>query len=156
MDLGSGLRRALFMRNLRKAQEEPPEGSAPPLNLRVRYALRVLLREPGRAWPLPDLAVKVMIGPSRLFDLGTTMSRSGLAEVIWFEGARSIRLTELGAQEVPNILAQFRSQRPLVILVRSGPKAAAYAWIARRRDRAWRRQLRREQARQALDADAKH
>lgn len=153
--LGSNLRRALFMRNLRKAQEEPPEGSPPPLGLRVRYVLRLLLRDPGRSWPLPELSARVLISQSRLYDLGVAMTRPGLAEVVWFEGRRSIRLTALGVQEVPHILAQFRSQLPLVVLFRSGPRAAAFAWVSRRRNRAWQRQLRHRQAVRELEADAK-
>lgn len=153
MGLGNGLRRALFMRGLRKAQEEPPGGTAPQPGFRVRYALRVMLRDPGRTWPLGILSAKVMISQTRLYDLGVAMSRSGLAEVIWFEGQRSIRLTAQGIEEVPKVLAQFRSQRLIVILFRDGPRAAGYALVTRRRDRAWRREL--KQADAAQDPDTK-
>ena len=154
MGLGSGLRRALFMRSVRKAQEEPPGGGAPPVNLRVRYALRLLLRDSDKPWPLPTLSYTVLISQPKLYELGTTMSMAGLAEVIWFEGKRSIRLTELGMQEVPNILSQYRSQRLIVILFRDGPRAAGYAWVTRRRDRAWRRAMKHGENAQELEAKA--
>ena len=151
MGLGSGLRRALFMRGLRKAQEEPPGGAAPQLGFRVRYVLRIMLREPDRTWPLALLSAKVMISQARLYDLGVAMSRSGLAEVVWFEGRRSIRLTAQGIEEVPNLLAQFRSQRLIMILLRNGPRAAGYALVTHRRDRAWRRGLKQGNATQDPD-----
>src|ERR1700722_14118440 len=90
--LGSNLRRALFMRNLRKAQGEPPGGEGMQPGLRVRYMLRLLLRDSERPWPLPTLSFTVLISPPKLYDLGTAMSRAGLADVIWFEGKRWMRL----------------------------------------------------------------
>lgn len=143
------------MRNLRKAQGEPPGGEVPQPNLRVRYMLRLLMRDSERPWPLPTLSLTVLISPAKLYDLGTTMSQVGLAEVIWFEGKRSIRLTELGMQEIPNILSQYRSQRLIMVLFRDGPRAAGYVLVTRHRDRVWRRAMKREQAAaQELDAKA--
>ena len=152
MGLGSGLRRALFMRGVRKAQEEPPGGPAPQLTLRVRYALRLMLRKPDRAWPLVELSARAMISQPALFDLGVAMGRTGLADLLWFEGNRSIRLTGLGIEEVPNLLAQFRSQNLIMILIRDGPRAAGYAWVTRHRDRVWRREFKRANAAREIDA----
>jgi len=152
MGVGAGLRRALFMRSLRKVQEEPPEWAAPPINRRMRRMLRMMVRTSDRAWPLPILSAKYLISQSVLYQLGTSLGVAGLAEVTWISGRRCMRLTELGIQEIPGILATYRSQRLIMILLRSGPRSAAYVWAVRRRDRAWRKAAARE--RESPDADA--
>lgn len=150
--LVDGLRRGLFMRRVRKSQEDLPGGSAPEPTRPVRRALRVMLGSPGRTWPLADLAARARIGRATLFDLGVAMSRTGLAEVIWFEGDRSIRLTESGFAQVPDMLAQFSSQAPAVILFRDGPRAFGFAFVTRHRDRVWRRNFKRANAEREIDA----
>ena len=144
MGIGAGLRRALFMRAFRKAQEEPPDGGPPSINRRIRYMLRIMLRKPDQPWPLPILSAKVLVSQRDLYELGAAFSTAGLAEVIWIEGQRSMRLTDVGIQEFPHILASYRSQLLIMILLREGPRSARYAWIARHRDRKWRRELKRQ------------
>ena len=151
MGIGAGLQRALFMRAFRKAQEEPPDGSAPRINWRIRYMLRMMLRKPEQAWPLPILSVKVLINQQALYELGTAFSAAGLAEVTWIDGQRCMRLTDVGIQEFPGILALYRSQLLIMILLREGPRSARYAWVARHRDRKWQRQLKHEH--ESADSD---
>jgi hypothetical protein len=145
MGIGAGLRRALFMRSLRKAQEEPPDNVAPRINRRMRYMLRRMLHKPDQAWPLATLSSMALISQSRLYDLGVAFSTVGLAEVVWTDGKRCMRLTDLGAQDLPGILTLYRSQLLIAILLREGPRSAAYAWLTRHRDRVWRRAIKREQ-----------
>jgi len=154
MGLGEGIRRALFMRRVRKAQEELSGVGGPEINRRMRRALRVMLTSPGRAWPLNLLASKALISQKALYDLGKGLSAAGLGEVVWFDGLRCLRLTDLGVLEVPHILASYRSQYLVMILLREGPRSAGYAWVARHRDRKWRRALKREHDSAPPDADA--
>jgi hypothetical protein len=53
-------------------------------------------------------------------------------------------LTDYGVSEFPGILDLYRSQRPMIVLLRSGPRAAGILWWMRHRDRVWRRARKHE------------
>jgi hypothetical protein len=154
MGLWEGIRRALFMRRVRKAQYEWSGVGGPEINRRMRRALRVMLTGPDQTWPVSQLCSKALISQESLYELGKGLSSAGLGEVIWGNGVRVMRLTELGRQEVPRILASYQSQRLVMILLREGPRSAGYAWVARHRDRKWRRALKRGHGAAPPDADA--
>lgn len=139
------LRRALFLRRLRRArEEEPPPGAVPHLNLRERRLLRAMLRRPEEPWTLNAIWYTFLILPLTIVELGEALSAANLAYVRWIGGVRCLVLTEVGSRELPDILALYHSTRPLPMLLRHGPRAAAIAWLLRHRDRAWRRRRRRE------------
>jgi hypothetical protein len=131
-----GLRRALFMRRLRRMQEEEPlPGAVPP-------------------WSLNAIWYTFLILPVTTTELGEKLSAAYLANIRWVEGKRCLTLTEYGVGEFPAILDLYRSQRPLVVLLSRGPRAAGILWRMRHRDRVWKRRLKREQ-REARELRAK-
>jgi hypothetical protein len=139
------LRRALFMWRLRRQQEEDvPPGTVPHLNLRERRLLRAMLRRPEGPWTLNAIWYAYQIAPPAAVELGEQLSTANLAFVRWSGGVRCLALTEFGIGELPAVLALYQSTRPLPVLLRRGPRAAAAAWLTRRRDRAWRRRQRRQ------------
>jgi hypothetical protein len=139
------LRRALFMRRLRRRQEEEVlPGAVPHLNFRERRLLRAMLRRPDRPWSLNAIWYTYLILPLTVVEFGEQLSTANLAFVRWTGGVRCLVLTEFGISELPGILALYQSVRPLPVLLRHGPRVAGLAWLMRRRDRAWRRRRRRE------------
>jgi hypothetical protein len=136
----ANLRRALFMRALRQAQEEQPlPGSAPHLNLRQRRLIRAMLAHPERPWSLDAIWFTFLITPITVRELGEELTAANLANIRWVDGKRCLTLTEYGAGEFPGILALYRSQRPMIVLFRSGPRAAGILWMMRHRERVLRR-----------------
>jgi hypothetical protein len=140
----ASLRRAWFLRNLRRGDEEPPPGAAPRLNFRQRRMIRVMLANPGQEWTLTAICYIFLLMPAAVTELGEKLSAAGLASVVWVNGRRCLVISELGTAEFPLILALYRSQAPLVLLLRRGPKAAGVQWWLRHRDRVWRRARKRE------------
>ncbi|MBR7838345.1 hypothetical protein KDL01_34060 [Actinospica durhamensis] len=139
------LRRALFLRRLRRQQaEEVPPGAVPHLNFRERRLLRAMLRRADQPWSLNVISFTFLIPPLTVVELGERLSPANLAFVRWINGVRHLVLTEVGISELPGILELYRSVRPLPVLLRHGPRAAALAWLTRHRDRAWRRRRKRE------------
>jgi hypothetical protein len=142
MGLWRAVQRALFMFRLRRLNEsEEPEYGEVVLNLRLRRALRMMLREPERPWTMAEFAWVSMMSTVALQEVIDRLSRAALAEQVWIDRRRCVRLSEYGRQEVPEMLAAYRSQRLIVILLRDGPTAAQFAWAVRRRRRQWQRQL---------------
>jgi hypothetical protein len=136
----ANLRRALFMRQLRHAQEEQSlPGTAPHLNFRQRRLIRAMLAHPDRPWSLNAIWYAFLIMPDTMRELGEDLSAAGLANIRWIEGTRSLELTDYGVSEFPQILDLYRSQRPLIVLFQSGPRSAGILWWMRHRDRVWRR-----------------
>lgn len=140
LGLGRGVRRALFMRGLRNRGAQEPEFGEVELNLRMRRALRLMLREPERPWSMAEFNWVTLMGPIALQEVIDRLCAAALAEKAWVERRRCVRLSEYGRQEIPVMLAAYRSQRIVVILLRDGPRAARFAWAVRRRGRQWRRQ----------------
>lgn len=140
----ASLRRAWFLRSLRRRDEEPPPGAVPRLNLRERRMIRSMLAHPEQDWTLDAIWYSFLLPPVTVTELGGRLSAAGLASVVWANGKRCLVLSELGTAELPSILALYRSQAPLVVLVREGPKAAGLLWWLHHRDRVWRRARRRE------------
>ena len=139
------LRRALFLRRLRRSREEDvPPGAVPHLNRRERRLLRAMLRRPEEPWTLNAIWYTFLILPLTVVELGDRLSQANLAYVRWIGGVRCLVLTEVGAAELPDILALYQSSGPLPMLLRHGPRAAGVAWLLRHRDRAWRRRRRKE------------
>lgn len=143
----ASLRRAWFLRRLRGDDEEPPPGAVPRLNLRQRRMIRVVLAHPDQNWTLAVICYTFLLMPITVRELGEKLSAAGLASVVWVNGKRCLVISELGTAEFPSILALYRSQAPLAVLLRSGPKAAGVRWWLRHRDRVWRRARKRELAR---------
>ena len=142
----ANLRRAWFLRTLRSRDEEPPPGAVPPLNLRQRRMIRALLAHPEQKWTLDAIWYTFLLMPVTVTELGGKLSAAGLASVVWVDGRRCLVLSELGVSDFPAILALYRSQALLVVLLRSGPKTAGVLWWLRHRDRVWCRARKRELA----------
>lgn len=142
--LFASLRRAWFLRSLRGDDDEPPPGAAPRLNLRQRRMIRTILAHPGQDWSLTAIWYMFLLAPDSVTELGGKLSAAGLASVVWVNGRRCLVMSELGTAELPSILALYRSQTPLALLFRSGPKAAGVACWLHHRDRVWRRARKRE------------
>lgn len=140
----ANLRRAWFLRNLRRANEEPPPGSVPPLNFRQRRMIKTILKHPDQDWTLNTIWYLFLLMPITVIELGEKLSAAGLASVVWVRGKRCLVVSELGASDFPTILGLYRSQALLVVLLRDGPKAAGVMWLLRHRDRVWRRARKRE------------
>lgn len=144
-----GLRRALFMRRLRRMQEEEPlPGAVPHLSFQQRRLIRAMLAHPEQPWSLNAIWYTFLILPVSTTELGEKLSAAYLANIRWVEGKRCLTLTEYGVGEFPAILDLYRSQRPLVVLLSRGPRAAGILWRMRHRDRVWKRRLKREQREQ--------
>ena len=132
----ANLRRAWFLRRLRKRQEEEPlPGTVPRLDFRQRRLIRALLAHPERDWTLGAIWYTFLLMPMTVTELGEELGRANLAYVRWVEGRRCLALTEFGLEEFPGILELYRSQAPLPVLVRRGPRAAAIVWWIRHRER---------------------
>jgi hypothetical protein len=142
--LFASLRRAWFLRSLRGDEDEPPPGAVPRLNLRQRLMIRAILRHPDQNWTLNAIWYTFLLMPVTVAELGGKLSAAGLASVVWVNGKRCLVISELGTAEFPGILALYRSQNPVAVLLRSGPKAAGLLWLAHHRDRVWRRARKRE------------
>lgn len=143
MGMGRGLRSALSTRRRQKRRRallESDDGELE-LGLRLRRALRLMLREPGRPWPVREILWVSLMNPVRLQEAVDMLCKAAMAEVIWHDGVRCVRLSEYGLQEVPGLLADRRSQALVMILLRDGPRAARFTWAVRRRRRLWRREL---------------
>jgi uncharacterized membrane protein YgcG len=141
----ANLRRAWFLRNLHRRQEEEPlPGAAPHLNFRQRRLIKAMLAKPGEPWTLGVIWYTFLLLPMTVAELGEDLSQANLAYVRWIDGKRCLLLTEVGVAELPTVLELYRSQAPLLVLLRRGPRAAAVVWWLRHRDRKWRRRLRRE------------
>ena len=145
----TNLRRALFMRSLRRAQQEqPPPGTVPHLDFRQRRLIRALLAHPDAPWTLGAIWYTFLIMPITTRELGEELSAAGLASIRWIDGKRCLEISEYGVSEFPGILDLYRSQRPMIVLLRSGPRAAGILWWMRHRDRAQRRLLKKERKRE--------
>ena len=140
----ASLRRAWFLRRLRGDDEEPPPGAVPRLNLRQRLMIKAILSRPGQNWTIGAICYTFLLLPATVIELGEKLSAAGLASVVWVDGRRCLVISELGTAEFPSILELYRSRAPLVVLFRSGPKAAGVLWLLHHRDRVWRRTRKRE------------
>jgi hypothetical protein len=139
------LRRAWFMRQLRRAQEEQTlPGAVPHLDFGKRRLIRAMLVRPHAPWTLDAIARKFQISPIEMREFGEELSAANLANIRWIDGKRYLTLTEYGASELPGILDLYRSQRPMIVLLRSGPRAAGILWWMRHRDRVLRRAQKKE------------
>jgi hypothetical protein len=144
-DFLSSLRRALFMRRLRRAQEEQPlPGAVPHLSFRQRRLIRAMLARPQDPWTLNAIWYTFLIMPVTTTELGAELSAAYLANIRWIDGKRCLELTDYGVSEFPGILDLYRSQRPMIVLFRSGPRSAGILWWMRHRDRVWRRAQKHE------------
>jgi hypothetical protein len=141
----ANLRRAWFLRRLHRRQEEEPlPGAVPHLNFRQRRMIRALLAKPEQPWTLNAIWYTFLLLPMAVAELGDELSGANLAYVRWIDGKRCLLLTEYGVAEFPAVLELYRSQSPLVVLFRQGPKAAGLLCRLRHRDRVWRRKRRAE------------
>jgi hypothetical protein len=141
----TSLRRAWFMRQLRRAQEEQSlPGAVPHLNFRQRRLIRAMLARPDAPWTLDAIAYTFLLSPIIMREFGEELSTANLANIRWLNGKRCLTLTEYGVSEFPGILDLYRSQRPMIVLVRSGPRAAGILWWMRHRDRVLRRAQKKE------------
>jgi hypothetical protein len=153
----TNLRRALFMRRLRRAQEEEPvPGAVPHLDYRQRRLIRAMLAHPEEPWSLGAIWYTFLIMPIATTELGEELAAANLANIRWVEGKRCLTLTEYGANEFPAILDLYRSQRPMIVLVRRGPRAAGVLWRLRHRDRVWRRRLKQGEHGGRAERDDEH
>lgn len=133
------------MRRLRRAQEEQPlPGAVPHLNFRQRRLIRAMLAHPDDPWTLDAIWYTFLLTPITVRELGEELSAAGLANIRWINGKRCLTLSELGVSELPGILDLYRSQRPMIVLFRSGPRSAGILWWMRHRDRALRRARKKE------------
>lgn len=133
------------MRQLRRAQEEQPlPGAVPKLGFRQRRLIRAMLAHPDRPWSLGAIWYTFLIMPITTRELGEELSAANLANIRWVDGTRSLELTEYGVSEFPGILDLYRSQRPMIVLLRSGPRSAGILWWMRHRDRVLRRARKRD------------
>jgi hypothetical protein len=134
------------MRRLRRLQEEePPPGTVPRLNFRQRRLIRALLADPSQDWSFNAIWYTFLLMPFTVLELGEELATANLAQIRWLNGKRCLALTEFGIAEFPGILELYRTQRPLAVLMRRGPRAAAVLWYLRHRDRTLRRARKREQ-----------
>jgi hypothetical protein len=139
------LSRAWFMRQLRRAQEEQTlPGAVPHLNFRQRRLIRAMLAHPDAPWTLGAIWYTFLIMPITMREFGEVLSAAGLANIRWINGKRCLALSEYGVAEFPGILDLYRSQRPMIVLLRSGPRSAGILWWMRHRDRVLRRAQRKE------------
>lgn len=133
------------MRRLRRAQEEQPlPGAVPHLSFRQRRLIRAMLVHPQEPWTLNAIWYTFLIMPVTTTELAAALSAAYLANIRWIEGKRCLELTDYGVSEFPGILDLYRSQRPMIVLFRSGPRAAGILWWMRHRDRVLRRAQKRE------------
>jgi len=142
--LVASLRRAWFLRGLRGDDGEPPPGAAPRLNVRQRRMINGILAQPDQNWTLDAIWYAFLLTPNTVIELGEKLSAAGLASVVWVNGKRCLVVSELGTADLPAILALYRSQHPLAVLLRSGPKAAGLVCLLHHRDRVWRRARKHE------------
>ena len=137
------------MRRLRRLQEEQPvPGTVPKLGFRQRRLIRAMLAHPDQPWTLNAIWYTFLIMPITTTELGERLSAAGLANVRWDRGRRCLELTEYGVSELPGILDLYRSQRPVIVLLRSGPRSAGILWWMRHRDRVLRRAQKKEQGKE--------
>jgi hypothetical protein len=137
------------MRSLRRAQEEQPlPGTVPHLDFRQRRLIRALLAHPDKPWTLDAIWFTFLIMPITTRELGEELSAAGLASIRWIDGKRCLEISEYGVSEFPGILDLYRSQRPMIVLFRSGPRSAGILWWMRHRDRVLRRAQKKEHRRE--------
>ena len=141
----TNLRRAWFMRQLRRAQDEQTlPGAVPHLEFWQRRLIRAMLARPHTPWTLDAIARKFLVTPIAMREFGDVLSAANLANIRWIDGKRCLTLTEYGVAEFPGILDLYRSQRPMIVLFRSGPRSAGILWWMRHRDRVLRRARKKE------------
>lgn len=133
------------MRQLRRAQgEQTLPGAVPHLNFQQRRLIRAMLAHPEDPWTLAAISSTFMLTPVTVRELGEDLGAAGLAYIRWIDGRHCLALSELGVSELPGILDLYRSQRPMIVLFRSGPRSAGILWWMRHRDRVLRRARKKE------------
>ncbi len=81
------VRRALFMRRLRRAQQEQPlPGAVPHLGFRQRRLIRAMLAHPEEPWSLNAIWYTFLIMPATTTELGEKLTGAYLANIRWVEG----------------------------------------------------------------------